>query len=229
MIELITFDLDNTLWETSNTIRRADSGMRLWLSKQVPEFERIFDLDAINAVRQEVVSDSPDFSHDVSRVRTEVLFRAIQRCGYGDAEARTFANKAFQVFLSGRHNVSFFEGSLEMLDTLSKHYLLGVLTNGNADFRRLGLNRFFSFGFSPAEVGFTKPHPAMFEAALARTGVTAAEAVHVGDHPIDDIQGAREVGMFTIWVNLEGIEDNVNASLQVSHLEKIPAAIKTLI
>jgi len=158
-----------------------------------------------------------------------VLFRAIQHCGYSDAEARTFADGAFQVFLHGRHNVSFFEGALEMLEALSKHYMLGVLTNGNADFRRLGLNQFFSFGFSPAEVGSSKPHPAMFEAALERTGVAATRAVHVGDHPVDDIQGAREVGMFTIWVNRAGTENNVNASFEVSHLEEIPAAIKMLI
>ena len=69
----------------------------------------------------------------------------------------------------------------------------------------------------------------MFEAALAQTGVSAAEVVHVGDHPIDDIQGAQEIGMFTIWVNLAGIEHNVNASSQVSRLEEIPAVIQTLI
>ena len=228
MIKVVTFDLDNTLWETNNVIRRAEANMRTWLSSRVPEFEARFDNEAIGALRKELVQRTPDLAHDLSRLRTQVLLQAIKRCGYADGEARAHAEGAFEVFLRGRHEVDYYDGALEMLDTLAGRYVLGALTNGNADFTRLGLQRFFSFGFSSADVGASKPHPAMFQAALAHTGVDATAAVHVGDHPVDDIQGAREIGMHTVWVNHLGIEGDVDATAEVGRLIELPAAIEGL-
>ncbi len=51
-----------------------------------------------------------------------------------------------------------------------------------------------------AEAGEAKPGPAVFEAALARAGVEAAEAVHVGDSIENDIRGARGAGVRAILV-----------------------------
>ncbi|MDZ7825510.1 MAG: HAD hydrolase-like protein [Gammaproteobacteria bacterium] len=46
------------------------------------------------------------------------------------------------------------------------------------------------------------PHPQpCSSAALQEAGVGADAAVHVGDHPDDDIRGAAQVGMATVWVN----------------------------
>ena len=228
MIELVTFDLDNTLWETDNTIRRADADMRERLNRRVPGFSELFDFHATRALREQVVADTPEIAHDVSLLRKEILFRAVRQCGCGEDDARTYATEAFEVFLRGRHRVSYLDGALDTLSTLARSYTLGALTNGNADFMRLGLDRYFSFGFTAADVGASKPHRAMFDAALARTGISADAAVHIGDHPIDDVQGARDVGMHTIWFNPDGASDPVDASAQVGRLQEIPQAIALL-
>ena len=49
------------------------------------------------------------------------------------------------------------------------------------------------------------------------------DAVHIGDHPIDDVQGAH-----TIWFNPDGASDPVGASAQVGRLQEIPQAIALL-
>jgi putative hydrolase of the HAD superfamily len=54
-----------------------------------------------------------------------------------------------------------------------------------------------------SEIEWTKPHPAAFRAALRAVGLDerhAAEAVFVGDRPIDDISGAKAVGMRAVLV-----------------------------
>ena len=228
MIKLVTFDLDNTLWETDNTIRRAESDMRDRLDLRVPGFSERFDFRATTALREQVIADSPAIAHDVTRLRKEVLFRATRACGCGEDDARAYAEEAFEVFLRARHRVSYLDGALDLLATLKRRYTLVSLTNGNADFMRLGLDRYFSFGLTAADVGAMKPHRPIFDAALTRTRIPANEAVHIGDQLIDDVQGAKDAGMHTIWFNPDGERDTTGASSQVSRLPEIPQAIAKL-
>ena len=62
------------------------------------------------------------------------------------------------------------------------------------------LNGLIAGALSSAEHGYMKPHPSIFESALALLGVTAAESVMVGDNLSHDIEGARRVGMHGILV-----------------------------
>jgi len=57
------------------------------------------------------------------------------------------------------------------------------------------LQHFPDCRISAADVGYLKPHPAIFQAAFDCLGVTAQEAVFVGDNPIADIAGAQGAGM----------------------------------
>ena len=116
-----------------------------------------------------------------------------------------------------------------MLEELAGSYTLAALTNGNANFERLGLDRFFSFGYCAADVGASKPHPAMFERAIAHAGVAAHEAVHVGDHPVDDVQGATGVGMASIWVCADRDDEDPGATRTVDNLADVPRAIASVV
>jgi putative hydrolase of the HAD superfamily len=44
-------------------------------------------------------------------------------------------------------------------------------------------------------LGIAKPNPAIFHHALERLGVEASAAVHVGDHRLEDLEGAQAAGM----------------------------------
>ncbi len=82
------------------------------------------------------------------------------------------------------------------------------ISNGNADLTRIGLRRYFSACVSAREIGVAKPHPRTFLTACNRAGHPPECTLHIGDHPHQDILGAAEVGMKTIWMNREGIEWN---------------------
>jgi putative hydrolase of the HAD superfamily len=51
-----------------------------------------------------------------------------------------------------------------------------------------------------AEVGCSKPAGELFAAALARAGVDASAAVHIGDSLAEDVEGARAAGIEAVWL-----------------------------
>ena len=67
-------------------------------------------------------------------------------------------------------------------------------------------DHFDTFAIS-AIVGAEKPHPRIFETALAALGVAAEHALHVGDSRRDDVEGARGVGMQALLLSPAGDGD----------------------
>ena len=232
-IRVITFDLDNTLWNVQTVIGNAERRMRTWLTDNVPEVMELYvDGESVRHIREALVAERPDIVHDLSKLREEVIFRSIRQCGHDAPSARKLAQGAFAEFFEARHNVEYFDGALEALEALSSNYTLGSLTNGNADAKKLGLDRFFSFSFDAAGIGIGKPAPDMFEAALRHNRVSADAAVHIGDHPVDDIQAAQNVGMHTVWTNgpiqrsLRQSEVAVEPTVEIEELVELTAAIE---
>jgi len=62
------------------------------------------------------------------------------------------------------------------------------------------LDRFFDSISISYDVGYRKPHPAIFMKALSEIGVEASRSIFVGDNPYTDIYGASSIGMKTILV-----------------------------
>jgi HAD superfamily hydrolase (TIGR01509 family) len=57
---------------------------------------------------------------------------------------------------------------------------------------------------SSVEVGFAKPHPGPFQAALAHLGLAPRDAIHVGDSAQEDVAGAQAAGVTPVLVDREG-------------------------
>lgn len=49
-----------------------------------------------------------------------------------------------------------------------------------------------------------KPHPRLFQAALEQLGCEPHEVLHVGDSDVDDVKGAKALGLQVAWVNRHG-------------------------
>lgn len=88
-------------------------------------------------------------------------------------------------------------------------FRLGVISNWDATLEQLirlmGLLPYFDEVVASAAVGCRKPHKAIFEIALERMGVTASQAVHVGDLPEADGEGARSAGVRPVLIDRKDI------------------------
>ena len=82
-------------------------------------------------------------------------------------------------------------------------YLVGIITNGNpipqtCKMDHSGLRPYLDLLVLAGEEGIQKPHPAVFRLAAARLGVPPSACVYVGDHPVNDLQGAKQAGFNTV-------------------------------
>lgn len=204
-VKLVTFDLDNTLWDVTPALHRAEAAQNEWLRSHRPDALRALDAAALNALRKTVWQDHAELRHDVTALRKLVLKAMQIAAGYSERDAAAGAEAAFTVFLAERQRVELYAGARETLDMLAADYRIGALTNGNADVFKTAAGPFFEFAFQAGSVGSSKPAAEMFRAALDLAGLPAKEAVHVGDSVDHDIRGAQAVGMRTVWINPEGL------------------------
>ncbi len=94
---------------------------------------------------------------------------------------------------------------------------------------RFGLLAPFTLLTFSDECGVRKPAPEIFHLTLRQVGVAPEEAVHVGDDPLLDVQGAHEAGMRVIQVTSEppaALSRKPDATIR--RLGELPAALALL-
>jgi putative hydrolase of the HAD superfamily len=99
---------------------------------------------------------------------------------------------------------SVFDDVVPALEDLSRDHRLLVLSNFDRRLRSIlaghDLLRFFGQVVISSEVGAAKPHPRMFQAALAAAGCLPQEALHIGDDVKCDLAGAQNCGIHAFHV-----------------------------
>jgi HAD superfamily hydrolase (TIGR01662 family) len=115
---------------------------------------------------------------------------------------------------------------------------LGICSNASyraasmhEQLRHTGLDELIDAAVFSAEVGWRKPSPRLFAAALASLGASAAHTVFVGDRMREDIAGAARVGMRTVLVARElsashAVERD-GPDAVISSLSELPALLLT--
>ncbi|MCY1186369.1 Pyrimidine 5'-nucleotidase YjjG [compost metagenome] len=96
-----------------------------------------------------------------------------------------------------------------MLDELKGKYQLVLLTNGAPSLQNLKLEitpeiaPYFDHIIISGDFGKGKPDASIFEFVMEKAGITADEAIMVGDNLNTDILGSSRVGMRNVWINRE--------------------------
>jgi HAD superfamily hydrolase (TIGR01509 family) len=94
---------------------------------------------------------------------------------------------------------------------------------------RRGLLDYFSVITFSDECGIRKPDPEIFRMTLEQIGVAPAEAVHVGDDPVLDVEGAKAAGMRVIQMHIEGCEPPAQSpDGTITRLDELPRALDLL-
>jgi putative hydrolase of the HAD superfamily len=130
-----------------------------------------------------------------------------QMGGTGDA-VEPCAAEIYREWAGCQHFL-LYEDVPETLNILAERNLqIGLISNSHRCLEsfqeHFELDDFIDVAISSSQHGYMKPHPSIFEAALKLAGVSASEAVMVGDSVTQDIDGARRVGMRGVLVRRSG-------------------------
>ncbi len=212
MIKAVTIDLwDTIIHDDSDEPKRAARGLRtkhderrylLWEAlntvEPIDQDRVLLAYDVADAAFNKVWHDQ--FITWTIAERLRVALTGLGRELPDDAFARVVkAHEAMEVDVPPEA----VDGIAGALAELAMRYKLCVVSDAivtpGTRLRDLlevhGLKRHFNgFAFSD-EVGYSKPHPAMFEAAAGQMGVAVGEMVHVGDRDHNDVKGSQAVGM----------------------------------
>jgi putative hydrolase of the HAD superfamily len=103
--------------------------------------------------------------------------------------------------------------------------ILGLISNVDRDiaplYQRLGLSDWLKVMVTSQEVGFNKPQPEIFLAALKEAGVKPPEAIYVGDQYQIDVVGANGVGMRGILLDRNSLFEEITDCLKIRRLTEV--------
>ena len=226
MITTVLFDLDETLLDRSATLLRFIHAQ--FQKHQLHHYEislerwtsRFVELDKRGYEERDVIYD-----------------KLIQEFGLHSFTSQALVDD----FMDNIHQFCIpMDGMFETLEYLHDTGIkVGIITNGGDAVQKrkieeMGIRRFASLLLTSGGEQIEKPDAEIFRRGMKQLGVTAAECLFVGDHPINDVHGAKAVGMRTAWISrgfpwtLEDIQpdfsiDCLKEIIEIIEQNRIPA------
>lgn len=206
-IEVVLFDLDDTLHDDTNAYIR--SAQRV--STEIAASHGI-DAEALTDTYARAISifwgglNVKDLNENIGRVRKRLWQRALRDVGLADEQLAERCAQRYNEYRRGY--LELYPGAFELLQELREQgKRVGLVTNGFAETHHekitlLKLRELLDGIFIADEVGMVKPDPLLFVHACHVLGSTPQHGAMVGDRYERDIRGATEAGLFTVWVNV---------------------------
>lgn len=180
---------------TEQALRRAESALRRDLDREIIE-------------RWEA-GEVPRTGWIESRVWKDYWRRVLVSCGAAPDASDPLAERVLQVVRPASSWDRVEPDTEKVLEILaSRGYRLGIVSNSSGTLlehlERIGLARHFDVIVDSSDVGVEKPHPDIFQMAMARAGVTdPARCLHVGDVYAIDVLGATGAGLGAVLFDPE--------------------------
>ena len=204
-IKAMTFDLDDTLYDNRPVIRQVETQMVKWLHTHHP-VSATQPLSWWHELKLRLAQEDSWLTNDVTLWRYTQIEQGLLKLGYQPAEAKQAAKDAIAQVLRLRSDFEVPEQAHKVMAELSNRMPLVAITNGNVDVEKIGLSQYFQLVLKAGPDGFAKPHAQMFDKAVSFLEVPAENILHVGDHLISDVQGAKLSGLQACWFNDQGMD-----------------------
>jgi|ERR1700733_13162897 len=205
MLKAVLFDLDDTLFDHRHSSREALSVLQSEYLEiggvNMDELEAA-NLEILNSIHVEVLAGT--ITPDQAREKRFGIILAKYGVVASSEKLRDLAVHYRSKYQLSRRAVP---GAKELLHALRHRSLKTAIISNNLVEEQMDklqhcelLNLLDSLTISE-EAGFAKPDPRIFEIALDRLQCKPDESIMIGDSWENDILGARNAGISSIWYN----------------------------
>ena len=235
MIRAVFFDFYGTLanWAPSaESIQQAAAAVDGITLDQPAITQAYFTanayMDAENALQP--IRQRP--REEVAAFFAEYERRLLTAAGAVDVSLDT-AERVWQRVSATPKTMALYPDAQDVLTELSAEGLrLGVVSNIGPELDnwldRLGVADLLPVRATSTNTGANKPWPLIFEKALEWAGVSASEAVHVGDSVESDVRGALGAGIAPVLVHRDGALPDIAGVRAVRSLSEAVAAVRAI-
>jgi len=237
----IIFDMGSTLLEFENSSWKVLGERSAQRSYDFLKNKGLIKLDfnLYSALIADLFSSAYELSEqNLEELRFEDLGKEIFKelnLNLEDGDYTGFLNAYYQPITE---QVTLIQGAVETLRYFKEEgYKLGLISNTIFPVRfhlkeleRFGLFPYFDLILFSSEVGYKKPHPQIFIQSLDRLKIEAEESIYIGDKLIEDIGGAKNIGMKAILKFKEGRDYTapLNPDGVIKDLAELPGIIKKI-
>lgn len=217
----IFFDLDHTLWDFEKNSALAFQTIfeEFKLPYALPRFLEIYvptNLKYWKLYRDEKISQT-----ELRYLRLKEVFDGMQH-EVSDQLIYQISEAYIEYLPTFNH---LYEGVKELLDYLSPHYRLHIITNGfqsvqQGKLQNSGIEHYFKTVTNSEMAGVKKPNPIIFNFALQQAQASLQDALMIGDSWEADIEGAMNMGMDALFFNEFDVKVDDKVP-QVKHLNEI--------
>lgn len=152
----------------------------------------------------------------------------VREFGYAEEDGR-LPLALYRTFSSPSNYGAYYDVQETLEELRDLGLRLGLISNFEAWLEGLledlGLHSYFDVLVISGREEYEKPHPRIFGVALERAAVPASRALHVGDSPISDLEGARKAGMQAVIIDRWGRFPHLD-SHRISDLRELPPLLK---
>lgn len=201
-IQAVLFDLDNTLTHRDLTTQAYSRYLAEYYAPALKQVESDKIIEIVRRIDNGGYPKKELLTH--GSIGASAAHALLQELSWlNPPSIEELAQFWFSQF--GRFAVEMPAAEQVLTQLKDEGYQLAIVSNGGHDtrlntIRGLGIADYFEEIISSGLVGFSKPQPEIFQITAQRLGVLPEHCLYIGDHPINDIQGAKNAGMHALWM-----------------------------
>src|SRR5690349_3135370 len=220
----IFFDLDHTLWDYEGNARETLQELHAYyklhdLAIAFDDFHQRF-----KQINFELWQQYDRGLIDNEVIRTQRFRKVLSHFSVSDEELNAALSHEYLYGCPKKSNLVPY--AKEVLDYLSRHYKLTVVTNGFDEIQAVKLlsgniTHYFDHVITSQKAGYKKPAREIFDYALSMNSLACHEVIMIGDNLLTDIAGANNAGIDTVFYNLDAVEHSEKVSHEIRCLSEL--------